>query len=71
MIRILIVEDEKPIADLLRMSLTRAGYICKCLYDGGVAADVLEKGEHIYDLILLDVDVYKRQAASASGRNCF
>ena len=55
MIRILIVEDEKPIADLLRMSLTRAGYICECLYDGGVAADVLEKGEHIYDLILLDV----------------
>ena len=55
MIRILIVEDEKPIADLLRMSMTRAGYICECLYDGGVAADVLEKGEHIYDLILLDV----------------
>ena len=36
-------------------TLTRAGYICECLYDGGVAADVLEKGEHIYDLILLDV----------------
>lgn len=26
MIRILIVEDEKPIADLLEMSLTAAGY---------------------------------------------
>ena len=28
MIRILIVEDEKPIADLLDMSLTAAGYTC-------------------------------------------
>ena len=30
-IKILIVEDEKPIADLLDMSLTAAGYSCDCL----------------------------------------
>ena len=28
MIQILIVDDEKPICDLIQMSLTRAGYHC-------------------------------------------
>ena len=28
MIRILIVEDEKPISNLLRLSLTKEGYAC-------------------------------------------
>ena len=53
MIRIFIVEDEKPISDLLRMSLTRAGYECTCAYDGIEAADILESER--FDLILLDV----------------
>ena len=53
MINILIVEDEKPISDLLRLSLKKAGYICHCVYDGLAAADAVEKEE--YDLILLDV----------------
>ena len=53
MIRILIVEDEKPIADLLDMSLTAAGYTCDCLMSGTAAADAV--GEKRYDLILLDV----------------
>lgn len=34
MIKILIVEDERPIASLLKMSLTRAGYTVTCVYDG-------------------------------------
>ena len=54
MIRILIVEDEKPISNLIRMRLTRAGYHCSCVYDGIAAADLLETGEP-FDLILLDV----------------
>lgn len=53
MVNILIVEDEKPISDLIKMSLTRAGYHCVCVYDGIAAADLLE--DHTYDLILLDV----------------
>ena len=53
MIRILIVEDEKPIADLLDMSLTAAGYTCDCCMSGTEAADAV--GERRYDLILLDV----------------
>ncbi|MCL2366273.1 MAG: response regulator transcription factor [Oscillospiraceae bacterium] len=53
MIKIFIVEDEKPISDLLRMSLTKAGYECKCAFDGLAAADILETER--FDLILLDV----------------
>jgi len=53
MIKIFIVEDEKPISDLLRMSLTKAGYECTCAFDGIEAADRLENER--FDLILLDV----------------
>lgn len=53
MIRVLIVEDEKPISNLIRMSLTKEGFLCTCAYDGAAAADLLEK--NTYDLILLDV----------------
>lgn len=53
MIKILIVEDEKPIADLLEMSLSAAGYACECLDNGSAAADAVEHKR--YDLILLDV----------------
>ena len=42
MIRILIVDDERPIANLIKMSLTKAGYSCTCVYDGLAAADILE-----------------------------
>ncbi|MCD8299989.1 MAG: response regulator transcription factor [Clostridiales bacterium] len=55
MIKILIVEDEKAISDLLKISLTAAGYQCVCVYDGNEAADLLETGDRSYDLILLDI----------------
>lgn len=53
MIRILIVEDERPISDLIRLNLMKAGYQCVCAYDGMAAADILE--EENFDLIILDV----------------
>ena len=53
MIRILIVEDEKPISNLIRLSLTKAGYHCTCVYDGNAAVDKLDR--EIFDLILLDI----------------
>ncbi len=53
MIRILAVDDERPIAELLRLSLSRAGYECICAYDGLQAADLIEK--ETFDLILLDI----------------
>ncbi len=57
MIHILIVEDEKPISNLIRMSLTKAGYSCMCAYDGEQALDMIKN--NVYDLILLDVMIPK------------
>lgn len=53
MVRILAVDDERPIAELLRVSLNRAGYHCTCAYDGIEAANIIEKES--FDLILLDI----------------
>lgn len=53
MIHILIIEDEKPISDLLKLSLTKTGYHCTCIYNGTEAANKLETD--LFDLILLDV----------------
>ncbi|MBQ6078307.1 MAG: response regulator transcription factor [Clostridia bacterium] len=53
MIKILIVDDEEPIANLIRMNLMRQGYNCTCAYDGQQAADLLEKNP--FDLVLLDI----------------
>ncbi|MDE6864054.1 MAG: response regulator transcription factor [Eubacterium sp.] len=53
MTEILIVEDEKPISNLIKMSLSKEGYSCTCAYDGVMAADLIEKNR--YDLILLDI----------------
>ena len=53
MIRILTVEDERAISNLIRMSLEKAGYSCTCAYDGAEAAELLEHSR--YDLILLDI----------------
>lgn len=53
MIRILVVEDEKPINDLIEMNLTEAGYSCRCAYNGIEAADILEIER--FDLVLLDI----------------
>lgn len=53
MIRVLAVDDERPIAELLRLSLCQAGYECVCAYDGLEAADLIEK--ETFDLILLDI----------------
>ncbi|MCC3358999.1 response regulator YycF [Bacillus sp. REN16] len=50
---ILVVDDEKPIADILQFNLEKEGYKVVCAYDGNEA---LEKVEEIDpDLILLDI----------------
>ncbi len=43
MYTILIVEDEQPISELIRMNLTSSGYSCVCVYNGREAADLLEQ----------------------------
>ena len=51
--RILIIEDEKSIADMTKLCLTKNGYICEAAYDGMSATQWIE--EKRYDLILLDI----------------
>ena len=53
MIKILIVDDEEAIANLIRMNLAKAGYQCEVASDGEEAADAIENRP--YDLILLDI----------------
>lgn len=53
MIKILIAEDEEPIARLIRMNLCRAGYECVWAPDGEKAADLMDSGH--FDLVLLDI----------------
>ena len=53
MYRILIVEDEIAIAELIEINLKQAGYKCEYALDGEVAATKIE--ENKYDLILLDI----------------
>jgi DNA-binding response OmpR family regulator len=50
---VLIVEDERPISDLIRMSLSSAGYRCTRAFDGLDALRQIEEGQ--FDLVLLDV----------------
>lgn len=51
--KLLIVEDEKAIADLIMMNLLRVGYQCDYASDGDKAANMLE--QESYDLVLLDI----------------
>lgn len=53
MIKILIVEDEQSISDLIKITLVDEGYDCTCAYDGQEAADIIEN--NTFDLILLDI----------------
>ena len=53
MIKILIVDDEKPICDLIEMNLSAAGYSCVAVQDGLAAIDAVEK--NTFDLVLLDI----------------
>lgn len=50
---ILIVDDERPIAELLRRTLAGGGYPCVAVTDGAAAADLLEHGR--FALALLDI----------------
>lgn len=53
MIKILIVDDEKPICDLIDLNLSASGYQCRAVQDGLEALKLIE--EETYDLILLDI----------------
>lgn len=53
MIKILVVDDEKAICDLIDLNLSSAGYHCSTVQNGLEAIDRIENEN--YDLILLDI----------------
>ena len=51
--KILIIEDEKLLADSIQALLEKKGFQVEAVYDGETGADYAEQG--IYDLLILDV----------------
>ncbi|OGR46465.1 MAG: hypothetical protein A2X40_08275 [Elusimicrobia bacterium GWC2_65_9] len=60
MARILVVDDERDVADLIKFMLNRDGHECTVLYDGGQALKALglepaDAAQPVPDLVILDV----------------
>lgn len=51
--KILVVDDEKPIADIVKFNLNKEGFDVYCAYDGDEALQLVEEVQP--DLILLDI----------------
>ncbi|WP_138419126.1 response regulator YycF [Aquibacillus sediminis] len=51
--KILVVDDEKPIADILKFNLEKEGYQVVCAYDGEMAIELTDQENP--DLLLLDI----------------
>lgn len=51
--KILIIEDEKLLADSVKILLERKGFEVECVYDGKTGEQYAELG--VYDLLILDV----------------
>ena len=70
--KILIVEDEKLLADSLKTLLGTKGFTVECVYDGESGAEYAETG--VYDLLILDVMMPKMNgyqvARSVRAKRC-
>ena len=70
--RILIIEDEKLLADSLKALLEKKGFDVECVYDGESGAEYAETG--VYDLLILDVMMPKMDgfevARSVRAKRC-
>jgi two-component system copper resistance phosphate regulon response regulator CusR len=55
LVRILIVEDEQRLAEVLKRQLEDSGYQAEIAYDGYVGKQLVEKNN--YDLIILDINL--------------
>jgi two-component system, OmpR family, response regulator VicR len=51
--KVLVVDDEKPIADILQFNLKKEGFEVYCAYDGNEAINMVEEVQP--DIILLDI----------------
>ncbi|WP_186576887.1 response regulator YycF [Aquibacillus kalidii] len=56
--KILVIDDEKPIADILKFNLEKEGYEVVCAYDGEEAVRLTEQENP--DLLLLDIMLPKK-----------
>ena len=61
--KVLIIEDEKLLADSIQSVLERKGFEVECVYDGETGAEYAELG--IYDLLILDVMMPRLNGLSA------
>ena len=70
--KILIIEDEKLLADSLKALLEKKGFDVECVYDGEIGAEYAETG--VYDLLILDVMMPKMDgfevARSVRAKRC-
>ena len=62
--KILIIEDEKLLADSLKALLEKKGFDVECVYDGESGAEYAETG--VYDLLILDVMMPKMDGFEAA-----
>ena len=53
--KILIVEDEKKIADTLKMGLAEHGFYVEAAYDGKIGYQLINS--YRWDLVLLDINL--------------
>ena len=63
--KILIIEDEKLLADSLKALLEKKGFDVECVYDGESGAEYAETG--VYDLLILDVMMPKMDGFEVAG----
>ena len=70
--KILIIEDEKLLADSLKALLEKKGFDVECVYDGESGAEYAET--RVYDLLILDVMMPKMDgfevARSVRAKRC-
>ena len=66
--RLLIVEDEKQICDMVAKSLYAAGYEVDTCYDGKEALECILSEN--YDLIVLDLNLPGRSEERRVGKEC-
>src|SRR5438132_4976644 len=64
--KLLIVEDETHMADLLRKGLTEEGHNATCAYDGAEGLDLAKSYE--FDVIILDVMMPKLSGYDVAKR---
>jgi DNA-binding response OmpR family regulator len=53
--KILLVEDERKIADALKLGLTEDGYYVETAYDGNIGWKLFQ--QHNFDLVILDINL--------------